>query len=113
MKWKVATVLCFVTMIIGWIVFRLGILPFVIFKSVVKESPDLYIDCQLDVLVYQMYLPLFKILIGGLIALHFFWFFIIARIGIVLVTKGETHDLSEHKRGEDQISADKITSLTS
>jgi len=113
MKWKVTTVLCFVTMLIGWIYCRLGILPFVIFKSVLTESPNLYSDSQLDVLVYQMYLPFFKILLGGLIALHFFWFFIIARIGIVLVTKGETHDLSEYKHGEDQISVDTITSLSS
>jgi len=114
MKWKAATVSCFIIMLITWIGLRLGVLPFVIFKSIVTESPNLYSDDdgQLDIVVYQMYLPLFKTLIGGLIALHLFWFLILTQMGWYLVKKGETHDLTEHKHGEDQILADKITSLT-
>lgn len=102
MKWKIATAFCFTLMLITWIIFRLGVLPFVIFRSIIVESPEMYSDGELDVSVYHLYLPLFNILIGGLIGLHSFWFFIIVRIGIYLVTKGETHDLSEHKQGEDQ-----------
>jgi len=103
MKWKSTTVFCFVTMIILWIATRLVILPFVILRSVITESPELYVDGQIDIMVYEMYLPLYNILLGGLIALHTYWFFVIARIGIYLVTKGEAHDLTEHKQGEDQI----------
>jgi hypothetical protein len=103
MKWKVTTIVCFVTMLLVWIVTRLGILPFMIMKSILTESPSLYLPSgELDPLVYHMHLPIFKMLISGLISLHAFWFFIIARIGWYLVNKGETHDLSEHKQGEDQ-----------
>jgi len=112
MKWKITTCVCFVVLLIAWVFFRLGILPFVVFKSILTESPDLYNDGELDLVVYHMYLPLFKMLIGGLIALHLLWFIIITRIGLTLVTKGETHDLSEHKNGENQISTDKVTSVT-
>jgi hypothetical protein len=41
-------------------------------------------------------------LLGGLIALHIMWFFILLRIGWTLVCKGEAHDYSEHKNGENQ-----------
>ena len=47
-----------------------------------------------------MYQPLFVFGLGFLILLHFFWFTMFIRMGYVLIRKGEAHDFSEHKKGE-------------
>lgn len=100
MKWKITTIICFVTMVLVWAVTRLGILPFVFFKSVVLES--YLVVPGVDTRIYYMVRPLFYALVVGIIALHFFWFHIFLKIGYNLVFKKEIHDLSEHKGGEEQ-----------
>ena len=105
MKWKITTIACFVTMVVVWAITRLGILPFVIFKSVVLESHVVVPD--IDVRAYYMIRPTFYVLFVAIIALHMFWFHIFIKIGYNLVFKKELHDLSEHKGGEEQIATKK------
>lgn len=106
MKWKVTTIICFVTMVIVWAITRLGILPFVIFKSVLTEThlaTEPYLNVPgIDPRLYYMVRPPFFALFIGIIALHVFWFYMFLQIGYNLVFKNEIHDLSEHKNGEAQ-----------
>ena len=104
MKWKITTICCYVTMLISWFYLRLYILPFVIWNTVLFDSQLLYTESSssLDQRLHDMYKFPFAVFLGALIGLHLFWFSILVKIGIHLVSKGETHDLSEHKNGEDQ-----------
>lgn len=51
---------------------------------------------------YHVVTSMFLVPLFILVFLHLFWFFILVKIALVLVRKGETHDLSEHKAGEKQ-----------
>lgn len=106
MKWKITTIFFFVLMLIGWIRYRLGILPFVIFRSIIYET-HLVCASGFPFDVYRMWYPIFFALMVSIIALHVHWFIMLIRIGWILCKKGETHDLTEHKTGEDQTSTDK------
>jgi hypothetical protein len=106
MKWKITTIICFVTMVIVWAITRMGILPFVIYKSVLTQS-HLTVPA-IDVRAYYMIRPTFYVLFAAIIALHFFWFQIFIKIGYNLVFKKEIHDLSEHKNGEKQVESKKV-----
>jgi len=111
LKWKAATALCFATMVAMWFFTRLFILPFIIYKAVLTES---WMVCQsgvIDPIYYVHYKPFFVVLIALLILLHLAWFTMFLQMGWVLISKGEAHDLSEHKKGEDQ--SDGTTSSTS
>lgn len=102
LKWKTTTALCFALMVLVWCFTRLGILPFVIYKSVLYES---WMVCQsgiVDPIYYVHYRPFFVVLVGLLITLHLAWFTMFLQMGWVLISKGEAHDLSEHKKGEQQ-----------
>lgn len=102
MKWKITTVVCFVTLMVVWAVTRLGILPFVIIKSSLFDAKILNTEGTMHDVHFHMYVPPFKLLLISINLLHVIWFAILLRIGYRLVTKGERHDLSEHKQGEDQ-----------
>jgi len=102
LKWKKTTVICFLAMCITWLATRLFILPFIIWRSIIYESWLVCVDGNVPPMLYKMYQPLFVSLLGFLILLHFFWFTMFIRMGYVLMRKGETHDFSEHKRGEIQ-----------
>ncbi|EED87821.1 predicted protein [Thalassiosira pseudonana CCMP1335] len=107
-KWKTTTIICFVFMVLMWIVTRLVIFPFVIFRSVLFESYEfMVIKGPLDPALYEAYCYIFYLLLGSLVLLHVTWFLILLRIGWTLVRKGETHDYSEHKSGEAQHAAKK------
>jgi len=95
MKWKIATVICFLLLMAVWAVTRLWILPFVIIKGTFEHSPIL---CKTD----QALVSIFQALLVVITCLHAFWFVILIRMGYRLVAKGERHDLTEHKQGEDQ-----------
>lgn len=102
LKWKTTTALCFAAMVFVWCLTRLGALPFVIYKSLIYES---WMVCQsgvIDPIYYIHYKPFFVVLVGLLIVLHLAWFTMFLQMGWVLVSKGEAHDLSEHKKGEHQ-----------
>eukprot|EP00804_Cyclotella_cryptica_P021521 CCRYP_005833-RA/>CCRYP_005833-RA protein AED:0.26 eAED:0.26 QI:0/-1/0/1/-1/0/1/0/266 len=102
-KWKVASAVSFSIMLVMWVVARLGIFPFLIFRSLLLESYEfLVVQGTMDPAFYSMHVVPFTYLLGGLISLHIMWFFILLRIGWTLVSKGEAHDYSEHKDGEDQ-----------
>jgi hypothetical protein len=110
LKWKTATACCFAAMVIVWCMTRLGVLPFVIYWSILFESwlvcgdtsnPDLYEG--VDALYFQCYRLFFFGATGLLIVLHLAWFTMMLQMGWILVRKGETHDLSEHKTGEEQL----------
>ena len=102
LKWKIATAVCFGIMVLFWLIFRLGMLPFSIVRAslfeshLVLETGETPLDCFI---VYRSFFIHLLILIT---ALHAAWFGMFIRMGYYLVFKGETHDLSEHKSGEDQ-----------
>ena len=104
LKWKTATTICFVCMCITWLLLRLIILPFIVWRSIIYESWLICADGHVPPMYYNMFQPIFVFLLGFLILLHFFWFTMFIRMGYVLVRKGEAHDLSEHKNGEVQYS---------
>ena len=62
--------------------------------------------------VYVTYRHIFFVSMGLLILLHLAWFTMFLKMGYVLVRKGETHDLSEHKSGEDQPTQSSSSSTT-
>jgi hypothetical protein len=102
LKWKKTTSVCFFTMCCLWMITRLSILPFFIYKSVLYES---WMVCKSGVihpLYYVLYQPIFVFLMGLLIVLHLAWFTMFLQMGWFLIFKGEAHDLSEHKSGESQ-----------
>lgn len=101
LKWKTITIMCFVSMCITWFITRLCILPFIVWRSIIYESWLVCADGYIPPMYYNMYQPLFVYLVGFLILLHFFWFTMFIRMGYVLIRKGEAHDFSEHKNGED------------
>ncbi|KAI2501630.1 TRAM-like protein [Fragilaria crotonensis] len=102
LKWKAATAACFGTMVLFWLIFRLGMLPFVILKSsiynghLVLETGVTPLDC------FVVYRSFFVALVIAIVMLHAAWFSMFIQMGYLLIFKGETHDLSEHKKGEDQ-----------
>lgn len=98
LKWKRATEFCFTLMTVMWLLARLYVLPFVIYRSVVFES--WMVVENIDPLYYVCYRHFFYVLIGLLILLHLVWFIMFLSIGYLLFFKGEAHDLSEHKKGE-------------
>jgi hypothetical protein len=102
LKWKTGTIICFVSMVLMWIATRLYVLPFYIYRGVLKYSNLLVSENgNMDVRFYIMYRPFFYWLFAGLIALHFFWFYVFIRIAMDLVSKSELNDYSEHKNGEE------------
>lgn len=107
LKWKTTTVVCFVSMCITWLLTRLIILPFIVWRSIIYESWLVCADGYVPPMYYNMFQPIFVFLLGFLILLHFFWFTMFIQMGYVLIRKGEAHDLSEHKNGEDQCNPEK------
>lgn len=101
LKWKRSTAACFASMVIVWCMTRLGVFPFVIYRSALNEA---WLCCASGIvgpMVYVCYYPIFATGVGLLITLHLAWFTMFIRMGYVLVFKGEAHDLSEHKKGEE------------
>jgi len=105
MKWKISTIVCFSTMVIVWAITRLGILPFVIFKGIIDHSELVYTHGDCPKKFHDMNVLPFYALLTAIIALHLVWFTMFIKMGYLLINKGEAHDLSEHKQGEDQSSA--------
>jgi hypothetical protein len=102
-KWKNTSAVCFTIMLITWVINRLWIFPFVIFKSFLMESHHCLVELgTMDPVFYQLHVMPFCILLGGLVMLHVMWFCIMLRIGWTLLRKGEAHDYTEFKHGEDQ-----------
>ena len=102
LKWKTTTTICFIGMCITWVLTRLYILPFIVWRSIIYESWLVCADGNVPPMYYNMFQPIFVFLLGFLILLHFFWFTMFIRMGYVLIRRGEAHDLSEHKNGEVQ-----------
>mmetsp|Transcript_24106 Transcript_24106/g.66821 ORF Transcript_24106/g.66821 Transcript_24106/m.66821 type:complete len:456 (+) Transcript_24106:128-1495(+) len=102
LKWKTATTICFVTMCITWLLLRLFVLPFIVWRSIIHESWLVCANGYIPPMYYNMFKPIFVVLLGVLILLHIYWFSLFIRMGYVLIRKGEAHDLSEHKNGEQQ-----------
>lgn len=111
MKWKVATITSFFLLLVTWVVARLYILPFVIVKGVFDYASRLHeVETLIDAKYYMILFPVFKGLLLGITSLHVFWFMILVRILLRLVMKGERHDLSEHKQGENETDNESSTS---
>jgi hypothetical protein len=102
LKWKASTAAGFVSMVLTWILTRLGVLPFTIYWSVLTESWMVCSTGVVDPIYYVCYRHLFFVGLGLLILLHLAWFGMFIQMGYVLLKKGEAHDLSEHKKGEEE-----------
>jgi len=100
LKWKTSTTICFISMCITWLLTRLIILPFIVWRTMIYESWLIFADHYIPPMYYNMFQPPFVFLLGFLILLHFFWFTMFIHMGYVLIRKGEHHDFSEHKNGE-------------
>jgi hypothetical protein len=101
-KWKTATTFSFIALLIFWVLLRLLALPLVIIKTVLYEGTVHMGTIPLGPFYYHLaYLTVFKILLLSIFFLHIVWFIILVRIALRLALKGEAHDLSEHKKGED------------
>jgi hypothetical protein len=101
-KWKTATTVSFIALLIFWVLLRLLALPLVIIKTVLYEGTVHMGTIPLGPFYYHLaYLTVFKILLLSIFFLHIVWFIILVRIAVRLALKGEAHDLSEHKKGED------------
>jgi hypothetical protein len=100
-KWKKTTIVCFVTMMVVWFVTRLVLLPYVPGYSIVFQCPQLLEEPihMEPSLLYSVYW-IFCSLCGLMFVLHLSWFGMFLQMGYVLLSKGEAHDLSEHKKGE-------------
>merc|ERR1712176_282478 len=107
-KTKIAVCLC--GLIVTWGVTRLVILPGAVLYSMIYEAhvlvmdkiqiwKSIYPDAQWY-MSYKAYQSLFVFLIGVLIALHAYWFYLMCKIVYVAMTKERIHDFSEHKKGE-------------
>jgi len=101
-KWKQTTIFFFVANNVIWFCIRLCFFPSTILRSVFWESellmwewcpPEYYYTYNWLVVVFMLVIQF----------LNFFWFYLFLKIGWVLVTKGERHDLTEHKKGEKEI----------
>jgi hypothetical protein len=103
LKWKRATTVCFIVMCVTWLVFRLVVLPFVIFRTALMESHIMLEEGYIDPLYYLTYRYFFFYLIAQIILLHLAWFIMFLRMGYLLASRGEAHDLSEYKKGETQL----------
>jgi len=102
LKWKATTIACFALMLLLWIICRLVLFPFYIIWSVQVEGTvirDLY---GMPEDMYLLYNRWFVIGLSFLVLLHCVWFSMLVKMGWILISKGETHDLSEHKKGEKQ-----------
>jgi hypothetical protein len=84
----------------------------VIYRSVLWESWLVCANGYIPPIYHVMYKPIFVVLMGLLIVLHFIWFSMFLRMGYILVCKGEAHDLSEHKKGERTHHQPKTTTTT-
>ena len=101
LKWKWTTLACFLSMVGVWMITRLYILPFTIYRSILTESHYVVQD-GLPVLLYVHYRFFFYILVFLLIILHLAWFVMFLQMFGTFLRKSECHDLSEHKHGEKQ-----------
>lgn len=103
MKLEVATIICFVIMVLLWLITRLVIFPFVICKSFWVDSYEyMVLMGTLDPSIHNTFYILFSALLGTLILLNMIWFLMFLRMGWKLIKTGERHDYTEHKRGEKQ-----------
>ena len=102
LKWKAATAACFAAMVLLWLIFRLGMLPFVILRSAINEGHLILETGEAPVDCFVVYRSFFILLLISIVMLHAAWFSMFIRMGYILIFKGEAHDLSEHKKGEDQ-----------
>jgi len=102
LKWKKTTNACFVTMLLFWIFLRLYYFPFHIIWSVQYESVVMRDDISpgMSEDSFLLYNRSFVIGLSMLAVLHWVWFSMLVRIGLLILLKGEHHDLSEHKKGE-------------
>lgn len=110
-KWHNGTAAAFGLLSVMWFATRLYVLPFIIWKSVYTQSVYLSQGNPDKWLVYfYAFQPVFLILLGALIVLHLVWFSMFIEMGMVLIRKGEAHDLTEHKAGEAETTPTKNSS---
>ena len=70
MKMKTPTVVFFILLLLFWLTFRLGVLPFVIFKSIITESMLILEHGDVALKGYYAVRLMFAALIGCLCLPH-------------------------------------------
>jgi hypothetical protein len=99
-KYKATAGASFAVTIICWYVARLHILPFSVLRSILYESH--LIVPGVDEIYHRVYTHgIFTYMIALLIVLHTVWFFMFLKIAYAFAFKGEMHDLTVHKEGEE------------
>jgi len=106
-KWKNGTIFFFFLLCGTWCYTRLYILPCVVWMSIFWHGHEVGRGLEHLGVYFYAYQPFFISSLGALIVLHAIWFSMFLKMGYLLVTKGETHDLTEHKKGEKQNSLGK------
>ena len=96
-KWDKTTVVCFLTMVVVWIITRMTFLPFVIVKSVWYESELVLDNPSLDPRFYKMYFFVFMGLLTGITMLHYFWFSMFIKIAKDMTKGKPIEDHTEKK----------------
>ena len=99
-KYKATAGASFAVTMICWYALRLHILPFTVLRSILYESH--LIVPGVDEIYHKVYTHgIFTYMIVLLIVLHTVWFLMFLKIAYAFAFKGEMHDLTEHKEGEE------------
>jgi hypothetical protein len=99
-KYKATAGASFAMTIICWYALRLHILPFTVLRSILYESH--LIIPGVDEIYHRVYTHgIFTYMIAILIVLHAVWFLMFLKIAYAFTFKGEMHDLTVHKEGEE------------
>lgn len=104
-KWKKGTIGFFFLLCVTWFYTRLYLLPCVVWMSIFWHGHEVGRGLEHFQVYFYAYQPFFISSLGALIVLHAVWFSMFIKMGYLLVTKGETHDLTEHKKGEKQLNS--------
>ena len=99
-KYKATAGASFAVTIICWYIARLHMLPFYVLWSIIYES-HLIVPGVDEVYHRVFFRGIYTCLIATLIVLHTVWFLMFLKIAYVFAFKGEMHDLTVHKEGEE------------
>jgi len=103
LKLKIPTAIGFSLIVVCWIYARMYVFGFYVIWSVIFDTPhsEFTSITSGSELYYNTYKSIFVVALTILYLLHCYWLKLFFRMGILLVRKFETHDLSEHKDGEE------------
>lgn len=100
LKWKTSTNVSFTLVFTSWILFRLGIYPFVVLKGVWDYAHLITIVGDVKLEIFNAYAPIFCFAMITIVGLNIFWFYHLIRIAYLIVAKGEQKDLTNGNKTE-------------